>query len=83
MQVLFPNPSWPINTYSPLSKHKLQSINAEPRLAADGDGDSGGGGNRGRLTWLLVLSVAAAVAGSSTQFGYNTGVINSPKQVSE
>ena len=33
------------------------------------------------MTGILVLSVAAAVIGSSTQFGYNTGVINSPKQV--
>ena len=33
------------------------------------------------MTGILVLSVSAAVIGSSTQFGYNTGVINSPKQV--
>ena len=33
------------------------------------------------LTPTLVLSVLAAVVGSSTQFGYNTGVINSPKEV--
>ncbi len=34
------------------------------------------------LTFVLILSVAAAVVGSSTQFGFNTGVINSPKKVS-
>ncbi len=33
------------------------------------------------LTFALVFSVAAAVVGSSTQFGFNTGVINSPKKV--
>ena len=33
------------------------------------------------MSGILVLSVSAAVIGSSTQFGYNTGVINSPKQV--
>ena len=34
------------------------------------------------LTPVLLLSVMAAVLGSSTQFGYNTGVINNPKEVS-
>ena len=34
------------------------------------------------LTTVLVLSVASAVVGGSTQFGYNSGVINSPKNVS-
>ena len=34
-----------------------------------------------RVTPILALSVAAAVVGSSTQFGFNSGVINSPKQV--
>lgn len=34
------------------------------------------------LTTVLVLSVASAVIGGSTQFGYNSGVINSPKNVS-
>lgn len=33
------------------------------------------------LTGVLILSVTAAVIGSSTQFGFNTGVINNPKQV--
>jgi len=33
------------------------------------------------LTAILVLAVASAVLGSSTQFGYNSGVINSSKQV--
>lgn len=33
-----------------------------------------------RVTPILALSVAAAVIGSSTQFGFNSGVINSPKQ---
>ena len=33
------------------------------------------------LTFFLVLSVSAAVIGSSTQFGYNTGVVNNPKEV--
>lgn len=36
----------------------------------------------GRLTWNLVYSVLAALCGMFT-FGYNTGVINSPKSVSE
>ena len=34
------------------------------------------------LTAVLVFSVASAVLGGSTQFGYNSGVINSPKTVS-
>ena len=34
------------------------------------------------LTAVLVFSVASAVIGGSTQFGYNSGVINSPKNVS-
>ena len=34
------------------------------------------------LTKVLLLSVLAAELGSSTQFGFNTGVINNPKDVS-
>ena len=30
---------------------------------------------------MLLLAVTAAVLGSSTQFGYNSGVINNPKEV--
>ena len=60
--------------YTPL--HHIQAINASLQPV-----DSGKGKGRGGLTGLLVLSVSAAVIGSSTQFGYNTGVINNPKQV--
>ncbi len=34
------------------------------------------------LTLVLLLAVTSAVFGSSTQFGFNTGVINNPKEVS-
>ena len=37
----------------------------------------------GRVTPVLLLTVLAAVGGSSTQFGWNTGVLNSPKDVSQ
>lgn len=40
------------------------------------------GGKWEGLTKVLVLSVMAGVLGSSTQFGFNTGVINNPKEVS-
>ena len=33
------------------------------------------------LTLVLMLAVMSAVFGSSTQFGFNTGVINNPKEV--
>ena len=35
------------------------------------------------LTFVLLMAVMSAVFGSSTQFGFNTGVINNPKDVSE
>ena len=36
---------------------------------------------RPRVTFLLVVTVAAVVIGSTSQFGYNTGVLNNPRQV--
>ena len=36
---------------------------------------------RPRVTFMLVVTVAAAVLGSTSQFGFNIGVLNSPQQV--
>ena len=34
-----------------------------------------------RVTTVLLLSVLAAVIGSSSQFGYNLGVVNNSEEV--
>ena len=36
---------------------------------------------RPRVTFMLVVTVAAAVLGSTSQFGFNIGVLNGPQQV--